>query len=64
VPQTAKHAGPTVSAGYTPAGRPPDAARDPVGNDPKAQELATAHEKVALAIQKHLDGQMPALAPS
>jgi hypothetical protein len=28
--------------------------RDPVGNDPKAQELATDHEKVALAIQKHL----------
>jgi hypothetical protein len=28
-------------------------------NDPKAQELATAHEK----IQKHLDEQVPPLAP-
>jgi hypothetical protein len=34
-------------------------------NDPKAQELATAHEKlaVAMAIQKHLDDQVPPLAP-
>jgi hypothetical protein len=32
-------------------------------NDPKAQELATAHEKLAEAIQKHLDEQVPPLAP-
>jgi hypothetical protein len=32
-------------------------------NDPKAQELATAHEKLAVAIQKHLDEQVPPLAP-
>jgi signal recognition particle subunit SEC65 len=32
-------------------------------NDPKAQELATAHEKLAVAIQKHLDDQVPRLAP-
>jgi hypothetical protein len=31
-------------------------------NDPKAQELATAHEKLAMAIQKHLDEQVPPLA--
>jgi len=31
-------------------------------NDPKAQELATAHEKMAVAIQKHLDEQVPPLA--
>jgi hypothetical protein len=32
-------------------------------NDPKAQELATAHEKLAVAIQKRLDEQVPPLAP-
>jgi hypothetical protein len=32
-------------------------------NDPKAQELATAHEKLAGAIQKRLDEQVPPLAP-
>ena len=32
-------------------------------NDPKAQELATAHEKLAVAIQEHLDEQVPPLAP-
>jgi len=32
-------------------------------NDPKAQELATAHEKLAVAIQKRLDEQLPPLAP-
>ena len=32
-------------------------------NDPKAQELATAHEKLAVAIQKHLDEQVPPLVP-
>ena len=32
-------------------------------NDPKAQELATAHEKLAVAIQKRLDEQAPPLAP-
>jgi hypothetical protein len=32
-------------------------------NDPKAQELATAHERLAVAIQKHLDEQVPPLAP-
>jgi hypothetical protein len=31
----------------------PDLRRE--ANDPKAQELATAHEKLAVAIQKHLD---------
>jgi len=30
-------------------------------NDPKAQELATAHEKLAVAI--HVDEQVPPLAP-
>ena len=32
-------------------------------NDPKAQELATTHEKLAVAIQKHLDEQVPPLVP-
>jgi hypothetical protein len=32
-------------------------------NDPKAQELTTAHEKLAVAIQKRLDEQVPPLAP-
>ena len=32
-------------------------------NDPKAQELAAAHEKLADAIQKRLDEQAPPLAP-
>jgi hypothetical protein len=31
-------------------------------NDPKAQELATVHEKLAVAIQKRLDEQVPPLA--
>jgi hypothetical protein len=34
-----------------------------VVNDPKAQELGTAHEKLAGAIQKRLDEQVPPLAP-
>jgi hypothetical protein len=32
-------------------------------HDPQAQELATAHEKLAVAIQKHLDERLPPLAP-
>jgi hypothetical protein len=32
-------------------------------NDPKTQELATTHERLAVAIQKHLDEQVPPLVP-
>jgi hypothetical protein len=32
-------------------------------NDRKAQELATAHEKLAVAIQKRLDEPVPPIAP-
>jgi hypothetical protein len=32
-------------------------------NDPKAEELATAHEKLGVAIQKRLDEQVPPIAP-